>query len=111
MAPVVAESDNPGGRLPDAMDQVYGVVPPVAFTVCEYEVPTVTAGRPGIVTLRAVAPTVMETGAVVDWTGLLLSMAFTVKLETPLPVGVPEIMPDEERDRPAGRLPDATDHA
>ena len=48
-----------------------------------------------------------------DWVcaGLLLSVTLTVKFEVPLLVGVPEITPvDDDRVRPAGRLPEATDH-
>jgi len=32
------------------------------------------------------------------------SVTFTVKANVPGPVGVPEITPPEERDRPGGRL-------
>jgi hypothetical protein len=33
-----------------------------------------------------------------------------LKALVPLPVGVPEMIPALERVRPAGRLPDASDH-
>ena len=33
-------SDRPGGNVPEAMVQVYGAVPPVADSVCEYAKPT-----------------------------------------------------------------------
>src|SRR4029077_17612165 len=36
MAPLPAPSDKPAGRLPPAMDQVMGNVPPVATTVSAY---------------------------------------------------------------------------
>ena len=63
-----------------------------------------------MVRAEVVGATVMEVAA--DWVcaGLLLSVTLTVKLEVPLPVGVPEITPvDDDRLRPAGRLPEATD--
>ena len=43
--------------------------------------------------------------------GLLVSVANTVKLEDPLAVGVPDIVPVEgARFNPAGSLPEAIDH-
>lgn len=45
-------------------------------------------------------------------TGLLLSLALTTKVDVPLAVGVPEITPvPAARVSPAGKLPDAIDHA
>jgi hypothetical protein len=41
ITPVLLLRPNPGGKLPDMMDQLYGVVPPVANRVLLYEVPTV----------------------------------------------------------------------
>ena len=42
--------------------------------------------------------------------GLLLSVTVTVKVEDPLAVGVPEIIPvDDARVTPAGRLPELID--
>ena|SRR5438552_2496905 len=35
----------PGGNIPDAKDQEYGVVPPLALSVCAYALPTVPEGR------------------------------------------------------------------
>jgi hypothetical protein len=35
IVPLDEPSDNPAGRLPETTDQLYGVVPPVAATVCE----------------------------------------------------------------------------
>ena len=35
MTPVAGARLSPAGRLPDVMDQVYGVVPPVALSVAE----------------------------------------------------------------------------
>jgi hypothetical protein len=38
--PVPDPMVKPAGRAPEAMDQMYGVVPPVAVKVCEYATPT-----------------------------------------------------------------------
>ncbi len=43
------------------------------------------------------------------WEGLPLSVTVVVKLKVPLPVGVPEMTPVDDRLRPAGRLPEAID--
>ena len=43
-------------------------------------------------------------------TGEPLSLAVTVKFETWLVVGVPEIVPPGESESPAGRLPDVIAH-
>lgn len=44
------------------------------------------------------------------WVGLLLSLTEAVKVELPVVDATPEIVPVDERLRPAGRLPDVTDH-
>ena len=51
----------------------------------------------------------MEVAA--DWVcaGLLLSVTLTVKLEVPVPVGVPEMTPVGASVRPAGRVPETMD--
>jgi hypothetical protein len=41
ITPVLLLRPNPGGKLPDMMDQLYGVVPPVACRVRLYPAPTV----------------------------------------------------------------------
>jgi hypothetical protein len=54
---------------------------------------------------------VMDSAADFVWTGLLLSLTVTVKLDVPLVVGVPEITPLlAESVNPAGRLPLLMDH-
>jgi len=40
ITPVDVFSDNPAGKLPTEIAQLYGVVPPVAVNVCEYPTPT-----------------------------------------------------------------------
>jgi hypothetical protein len=106
MRPVEGVSVRPVGRLPDVSDHEYGVVPPDAFRVCEYAVPTVTDVRAGVAIVRGLLATEMVNGWEVVCTGWLWSFRFTVKLATPLVVGVPEIVPVDESERPAGRLPD-----
>lgn len=41
IAPVLLFSDRPAGKLPALIDQVEGVVPPLAANVAEYDVPAV----------------------------------------------------------------------
>jgi hypothetical protein len=50
--PVVVVSVNPAGKVPDEMDQVYGMEPPVAAKVVVYGVPTVPPGNEVVVTER-----------------------------------------------------------
>jgi hypothetical protein len=51
----------------------------------------------------------MEVAHVAVCVGELSSITFTVKLELPALVGVPEIMPAPDSVSPAGRVPEATD--
>jgi hypothetical protein len=44
------------------------------------------------------------------WSGEVLSVNCTVKEEVPVALGVPEIVPPELRERPAGSAPEMTDH-
>lgn len=45
ITPVEPARDNPAGKLPDAMDHLCGVLPPVAASVWLYAVPVVPPGR------------------------------------------------------------------
>ena len=45
IAPVAAANDNPAGKLPAVMLNVYDPLPPVALIVCEYATPTVPFGN------------------------------------------------------------------
>jgi hypothetical protein len=51
----------------------------------------------------------MEVAHVAVCTGELLSVTFTVKLDVPVLVGVPEITPAPDSVSPAGRAPELTD--
>lgn len=56
------------------------------------------------------AATVMDNKSDFVWTGLLLSLTVTVKLNFPLAVGVPAMAPLPDASlNPAGRLPDVID--
>lgn len=96
----------PAGRLPEATDQVYPGVPPVACTVVVYVLPTWAFARLEKLIASGEAATAIENEAVWVWAGELLSVTSTTKVDVPDPVGVPEIAPLELRVRPAGRLPD-----
>jgi hypothetical protein len=61
MAPL-EERLRPPGNAPFTMDQVYGGVPPVAASVCEYAAPGEPPGRLVVVMLSEGA-TVIENGA------------------------------------------------
>jgi hypothetical protein len=72
----------------------------------EYPAPTVPGGNDEVVTLNAGALIVNESGALTDTEAL--SVTFTVKLDEPAAVGVPEIVLPA-RLSPAGSDPLATD--
>jgi hypothetical protein len=44
------------------------------------------------------------------WAGELLSLTVTVKVDVPFVVGVPEMTPAAEMERPTGSCPEASDH-
>lgn len=55
--------------------------------------------------------TVIDAVADLAWEGLLLSVTVVVKVEVPVAVGVPEMVPVvAARVKPAGRLPELIDH-
>jgi len=63
-------------------------------------------GREAVVTTSGAMVTVMVRFAVlVAGVGVCESVTFTVKLEVPVPVGVPEITPVVLNVKPAGKLP------
>jgi hypothetical protein len=104
MAPL-ADNDRPAGRLPDASDQVYDPVPPVAASCAEYAEPTVPPASELVVTETGLATvSVRLLDAVCE-----PSVAATLNDEVPAALGVPVMAPLADNDRPAGRLPDASD--
>jgi hypothetical protein len=54
ITPVEASRLSPAGREPEVIAQEYGVMPPVAWSVAEYALPTVAAERDVVVILRVV---------------------------------------------------------
>src|SRR5262245_38766261 len=54
ITPGPAVSVSPGGRVPLAIDQVYGGVPPVADSPAVYARPSIPDGSAVVVTVRAV---------------------------------------------------------
>jgi hypothetical protein len=54
----------------------------------------------------AAVAVVIESDLVAETAGDDESVAMTVKLEVPAVVGVPEMTPDELRERPAGSVPE-----
>src|SRR5207249_3591612 len=55
-----ADSDKPAGKVAGATDHVYGRVPPVAVSGCEYATPTFPAGRGDAVVITSAGMIVME---------------------------------------------------
>jgi hypothetical protein len=105
------ESVSPAGRLPAATDHVYPGVPPVAAIAALYAVPLWPAAKAPVVMFSVDgAVTVIDSAALAVCDGDSLSETATVKVEAPLPVGVPETIPVLESARPAGRLPEASFH-
>ena len=98
---------SPAGSDPLVTDHVYGGVPPVASSPCEYAAPTIPAGNDDVVTVKAGALIVNDRAAVADADAL--SVTFTVKLDSPAAIGVPDIVLPA-RLSPAGSDPLVTDH-
>ena len=90
-------------------DHVYGGVPPVAAKLCEYEVPTAPFGRGDAVVIESGGGSTARTKDFVVICDAL-SRTWTVKFAVPSVVGVPEITPAADNVRPAGGVPDVTDH-
>jgi hypothetical protein len=109
--PVEAVKLSPAGNEPELMLQMYGVVPPVAASVAVYAVPCVPFDSELVVMLTAdvvLESTVMLRAWVAVWAvGVVESVTFTVKLNVPAEVGVPEITPlDAVKLSPGGRRPE-----
>lgn len=73
--------------------------------------PTVAGGNADEVMASSVGATTTAAVADVACEGLPLSVTVAVKVDTPLAVGTPEIVPaDAARARPWGSLPEVIDH-
>ncbi len=97
--------DKPAGKTPVPTDQVYGPVPPLAASVCEYGVPAIPLGRDGVVTVTP-GLTVMLKGPFA--LAPEVSITWTVKLHVPVVDGVPLMVPVGARARPGGSVPELT---
>ena len=100
----------PAGNEPAEMDHVYGAVPPVTVRFCgAYAAPTVPdeSAVAVIVGTDAAAMTICS-GCVPE--RFAASVTFTVKLEVPAVVGVPEIVPLLASVKPVGSDPALIDH-
>src|SRR5438132_2137611 len=109
MTPVAAVSERPVGKLPDVMDQTYGVCPPVAASVTVYATFVVALGNGDVV--------VIDSGLLIvtvyAWVASLaaLSLTCTVKVVVAAVVGVPLMTPvPDTMVRPAGNDPTEIDH-
>jgi hypothetical protein len=78
--PLAPASVSPGGRLPPVTDQAYGVVPPLASSVCEYAVPLVPPASLADVIVKAIGAIVTEADTDFVNIGLLLSLTVSLKL-------------------------------
>ena len=78
MTPLLDPSANPGGRLPERIDQEYGVTPPVAATVVVYGVFNVPLGI--IFVVITGAPGLFAEAVNVASTALQLVLALRVKV-------------------------------
>jgi len=104
-----ADNVRPAGGAPVVTDHAYGGVPPVAAKLCEYAVPTVPFGRgDAVVIASGGGSTVRANDFVVICDAL--SRTWTVKFAVPAVLGVPVITPAADNVRPAGGVPDVTDH-
>jgi hypothetical protein len=109
ITPVDATRLIPAGKAPALTLQLYGVVPPLACSVVEYDVPAVPPGSDVVVTVGgwAAATTAMLNAFVPVL--FAESVTCTVNDAVPAAVGVPEITPvDPARLNPAGNVPALT---
>ena len=110
ITPVDATRLNPVGNEPELIDQVYGVVPPLACSVLEYVVPTVPPDNDVVVTVGGCAAA--ATAMLKAFVPVLFaaSVTCTVNDTVPVVVGVPEITPvDATRLNPVGNEPELID--
>lgn len=96
----------PAGKLPVVTLQVMVPVPPVACKGAEYALLTIPVGKE-VVEITSRGFTVMPSCCVADIGVGAESATFTVNVDGPAVVGVPEIFP-EASVRPAGNDPEAT---
>lgn len=83
----------PAGKLPAVTIHEYAGVPPLAFSACEYAMPLVPPAREGAMATSVDGETTMESATDLLCAGLLASITVTLKLEVPVAVEVPEMIP------------------
>ena len=102
----------PAGNVPERTLHEYGVLPPEADTVDEYGCPFVPLGNEVVMMTRGCTDpatvTVNDFVSVIG--GEVESATFTVKVDDPTVVGVPERMPPLLKVKPAGNVPERTLH-
>lgn len=98
---------NPIGNTPDARLQEYGLTPPIAASVVEYELPTIPLGIVTLTMARGCDAALMDRLNVSVAVLLAASFTWTAKEKVPVVPGVPEIIPVDARLSPAGKAPEA----
>jgi hypothetical protein len=112
ISPVAGFSVNPNGILPAVNFHMYGTVPPVAASVCEYPAPTTPMLSNAVVMVSGpvvdVAAMVRVKAAVALCAGVLESVTLNVSGEAvTTAVGVPLIAPVKAFNvKPAGSVPE-----
>ena len=100
----------PVGRVPSIRVHERGLVPPVAARAWVYGVVTKPSGnKRGVVMASGKVIVSVNACAAVCGVGRVASVAVTVKVKSPLVVGVPVMLPSGKRDRPAGRAAEVID--
>ena len=105
--PLEALNAKPPGRLPPAICQVYGPVPPAAARVVEYATPAIPFGSDDVVILNAAVEIVRLKLALAVCAGEPESVTLKVSgVAATTTDGVPEMVPeDASKFNPAGREP------
>ena len=91
---------------PDTTLHVKGPTPPATERVAEYGAPVLPAGKEVVVICGLPTMVMLRFAVAVLRT---LSVTFTVKLDVPIAVGTPLIVPVVDNKTPAGRVPEAID--
>ena len=97
-----------GGSEPEVSCHAYGDTPPAAVRVCEYGVPATPEGRGEAEEMARGGRTILSPNTSFAPAEFASTTAATNRA-APAAVGVPEITPAEEIERPSGSEPAATD--
>ena len=110
--PLAAFSEMLAGRAPAVTAQVYGAVPPVAASVCEYELPATPPGSAvPVVMLKGSALGAIVMANCLLAVAWLVSATCTLKVNGPVAERLPDRTPVEAfSESPDGSVPDETDH-